>query len=99
MERKLSQTDEVTNSADSALSFLLTSGAADQALEWEELTDADRSSYKSQYSAAGISLIVSAFGATDSPTSSGADAATTANTIAAWVKQYQLDGVDVDYEV
>ena len=43
--------------------------------------------------------IVSAFGATDSPTSSGADAATTANTIAAWVKQYQLDGVDVDYEV
>ncbi|TBU27275.1 glycoside hydrolase family 18 protein [Dichomitus squalens] len=90
--------DQLTGYNVFALSFLLTSGAADQALEWEEITDDDRSSFKSQYSAAGISLIVSAFGATDAPTSSGADAVTTANNVAAWVKQYQLDGVDVDYE-
>ncbi|RPD64238.1 glycoside hydrolase [Lentinus tigrinus ALCF2SS1-6] len=81
-----------------ALSFLLISGAADQALEWTEISDSDRSALKSQYSAAGISLIVSAFGATDQPTTSGADAASTANTMAAWVKQYGLDGLDVDYE-
>ena len=89
----------MTNSADSALSFLLTSGAADQALEWEELTDADRSSYKSQYSAAGISLIVSAFGATDAPTTNGTDPTQVADMMAQWVQQYNLDGIDIDYEV
>jgi chitinase len=39
------------------------------------------------------------FGSSDAPTSSGADPIATANTMAAWVKQYGLDGVDVDYEV
>ncbi|KAI0708845.1 glycoside hydrolase [Cerioporus squamosus] len=81
-----------------ALSFLLISGPADKALEWTQLSDSDRSTIKSEYSAAGISLIVSAFGSTDAPTSGGADAASTANTMAAWVKQYDLDGLDVDYE-
>jgi len=38
------------------------------------------------------------FGATDAPTSTGADPIATANTMAAWVKQFGLDGVDVDYE-
>ncbi|KAI0372704.1 glycoside hydrolase [Pilatotrama ljubarskyi] len=81
-----------------ALSFLLISGPADKALEWTQLSADDRSTVKSQYSAAGISLIVSAFGATDAPTSSGADPTSTANTMAAWVKQFDLDGIDVDYE-
>ncbi|KAH9940687.1 glycoside hydrolase family 18 protein [Amylocystis lapponica] len=81
-----------------ALSFLLTSGSADQAQTWEELTSDQRSSLKAQYVAAGISLIVSAFGSTETPTSSGVDAASVANTMAAWVKQYDLDGIDVDYE-
>ncbi len=83
----------------SALSFLLIGGAADKALEWTQLSASDRSTIKSEYSAAGISLIVSAFGATDAPTTGGANAASTANTMAAWVKQYDLDGLDVDYEV
>ena len=84
----------------SALSFLLISGPADKALEWsEQLTADQRTSIKSDYEAAGISLIVSAFGATDAPTSSGADPTNTANTMAAWVKQFDLDGIDVDYEV
>ncbi|KAJ3561135.1 hypothetical protein NP233_g10381 [Leucocoprinus birnbaumii] len=81
-----------------ALSFLLTEGAFDKAAEWTQLTAAQRSSVKSQYAAAGISLIVSLFGATDAPTSTGADPIATANTMAAWVKQFNLDGVDVDYE-
>jgi hypothetical protein len=70
-----------------------------QAYEWTTLTADERASVKSQYAAAGIKLVVSAFGATDVPTSSNADPIATANTMAAWVKQYNLDGIDVDYEV
>lgn len=51
------------------------------------------------YQAAGIKLIVSAFGSTDAPTSNGADPTATANTIANFVKTNNLDGVDIDYEV
>ena len=54
---------------------------------------------KKKYSDAGIKLIVSAFGGTDKPTTLGADATKTADAIANWVKTYDLDGVDVDYEV
>ncbi|KAF8159455.1 glycoside hydrolase [Crassisporium funariophilum] len=81
-----------------ALSFLLTRGAFDKAQEWTQLTATQRSTVKSQYAAAGIKLIVSVFGETDAPTSNGADPVNTANTMAAWVKQFSLDGVDVDYE-
>ncbi|KAI0788757.1 glycoside hydrolase [Abortiporus biennis] len=80
------------------LSFLLLEGAWDNAEVWTQLTDAQRSSIKSQYASAGIKLLVSAFGSTDVPTSSGADPIATANTMAAWVKQFSLDGIDVDYE-
>jgi hypothetical protein len=52
-----------------------------------------------EYHNAGIQVIVSAFGSTDAPTSSGADPVATANTVATFVKNFQLDGVDVDYEV
>ncbi|KAJ7765494.1 glycoside hydrolase family 18 protein [Mycena maculata] len=47
---------------------------------------------------AGIKLIVSAFGSTESPTTSGTDPNSTAETMAEWVRQYDLDGIDVDYE-
>ncbi|KAI0065522.1 glycoside hydrolase [Artomyces pyxidatus] len=80
------------------LSFLLVSGAADQALEWQEISSSDRSTIKSQYQSAGIKLLVSAFGSTDAPTSEGEDPVALANTMAAWVKKYDLDGIDVDYE-
>ena len=82
----------------SALSFLLLEGAWDQAQTWASLTADERATIKAQYNAAGVKLIVSAFGATDVPTSSGADPIATANTFAAWVKNYNLDGIDVDYE-
>ncbi|EIW79383.1 glycoside hydrolase family 18 protein [Coniophora puteana RWD-64-598 SS2] len=81
-----------------ALSFWLLSGPADQAVEWTSLDAATRTSIKTQYNNAGIKMIVSAFGSTDAPTSSGADPTTTANNLAAFVKQYSLDGVDIDYE-
>ncbi len=83
----------------SALSFLLLEGAWDKAEEWTQLTAAQRTSIKQQYADAGIKLIVSVFGSTDVPTSTRADPISTANTFAAWVKQYDLDGIDVDYEV
>ncbi|KAL0953846.1 hypothetical protein HGRIS_005022 [Hohenbuehelia grisea] len=80
------------------LAFLLTEGAWDQAQFWTSLSASDRSSIKAEYAAAGIKLLVSVFGATDAPTSVRADPIGTANTMAAWVKQYNLDGIDVDYE-
>ena len=83
----------------SALSFLLIEGAWDKAYEWTTLTADERSSVKTQYADAGIKLIVSAFGSSDVPPSTGADPIGTANTMAAWVKQYDVDGIDVDYEV
>ena len=66
---------------------------------WVELSASDRTSYLQEYNAAGISLMVSAFGATDTPTSSGADSVTVANNLASWVIEYGVQGVDIDYEV
>lgn len=73
-------------------------GAVDNAQAWEQF-DADyRQQVLDEYHAAGIALMVSAFGSTDSPTSNGQDPTDVAQRLAAWVKQYGLDGVDIDYE-
>lgn len=80
------------------MAFWLTAGAADNALGWAELTDDQRTANKQPYTDAGVKVVVSAFGSTDTPTSSGVDPTTTANNLAAWVKEYGLDGVDIDYE-
>ncbi|KAM5540643.1 hypothetical protein V8D89_005674 [Ganoderma adspersum] len=80
------------------LSFWLTAGPWDKAYEWTTLSASDRATIKSQYNAAGIKLMVAAFGSSDVPTSAGADPVTTANSLASYVKTYGLDGVDVDYE-
>ncbi|KAF9648685.1 glycoside hydrolase family 18 protein [Thelephora ganbajun] len=80
------------------LSFLLVAGAWDNAQAWTTLTAAERASIKSQYAAAGIKLVVSAFGSTDAPTSAGLDPVALATTMGNWVKKYHLDGIDVDYE-
>lgn len=80
------------------LSFLTASGAVDQAQEWASLDSTTRSTIKAAYKAAGVSLMVSAFGSTETPTSSGTDPTSAAQTMAAWVQQYDLDGIDVDYE-
>ena len=82
----------------SILSFLLINGPADQATQWASLDAATRASTKSAYDAAGIKLMVSAFGSTDTPASSKADPVGTGNSMASWVKNNNLDGIDVDFE-
>ncbi|PFH50181.1 glycoside hydrolase family 18 protein [Amanita thiersii Skay4041] len=81
-----------------ALCFLLTKGAWDNAQQWTTFTDAQRQQIKTAYNNAGIKLIVSAFGDTDIPTTNKVDPVKCAQTFADWVKQYDLDGIDVDYE-
>ena len=78
---------------------MLTEGAWDNAEGWASLTAEERNTTKAEYNDAGIALMVSVFGSTDTPTSSGADPNSTASTMAAWVIEYGLDGIDVDYEV
>jgi hypothetical protein len=70
------------------LSFLLLSGPADQALAFTELDADTRASIISDYHSNGISIMVSAFGSTDAPTSEGADPVETANMVAGFVMQY-----------
>jgi chitinase len=91
-------TVQYANAFPSILSFLLVAGPADQAVAWAQLSADQRSSIKAAYNAAGISLMVAAFGATDEPTSRGTDPVGIANRLADWVIQYGLDGVDIDYE-
>ena len=73
-------------------------GAVDDAQAWEQFDEGTRQQTLDEYHAAGIALMVSAFGSTDAPTSNGVDAASCATDLANWVKQYGLDGVDIDYE-
>ncbi|KAN0078084.1 carbohydrate-binding module family 5 protein [Tylopilus felleus] len=81
-----------------AIAFLLDSGPVDQAQNWQGLTADQRASYVNEYNQARISLIVSAFGPTQTPTSSGVDPTSAASTMADWVVQYGLNGIDVAYE-
>ncbi|KAI5895428.1 glycoside hydrolase family 18 protein [Schizophyllum commune H4-8] len=90
--------DEIKGFDVYAMSFLLLAGAWDKAYEWTSLTADERTTIKSEYADAGIKLIVAVFGATDVPTTTGADPVATAQNISSWVKEYGLDGVDVDYE-
>ncbi|KAF9074616.1 glycoside hydrolase superfamily [Rhodocollybia butyracea] len=80
------------------MSFLLSTGASDMAQAWVSMSASDRTTIKQQYQSAGIKLLVSAFGSTETPTTSGANPQSLAATMAAWVKQYGVDGIDVDYE-
>jgi chitinase len=56
-------------------------------------------SIKAAYKAAGVKLMVSAFGPGDAPTTLNKDPVAMANTIGQWVLDNNLDGVDVDYQV
>ncbi|KAJ7625684.1 glycoside hydrolase family 18 protein [Roridomyces roridus] len=80
------------------LAFYLSTGAFDQAAVWANMGAAQRSTIKTQYAAAGIKLMVSAFGSTEQPTTAGLDPTTLANAIGQFVVNNDLDGVDVDYE-
>ncbi|KAJ7167995.1 glycoside hydrolase family 18 protein [Mycena filopes] len=83
------------------LAFLLTNGEPapySQPDQWQKMSASDRAALKTSYEQAGIKLIVSVFGETEKPTTNNADAKETASAVAKWVKAYDLDGVDVDYE-
>ncbi|KAI0659627.1 glycoside hydrolase [Cubamyces menziesii] len=78
------------------MAFLLTSGPADQVAKWAALPADQRQQLKQQYNSAGVSLVVSAFGETEHPTSQ--DPTTVANNLAQFVLNTDLDGIDIDYE-
>jgi chitinase len=53
---------------------------------------------KKKYADAGVRLLVSAFGATENPTSSGYNATDCGIELAKFVNDNNLDGVDIDWE-
>ncbi|SNX84489.1 related to Chitinase A precursor [Melanopsichium pennsylvanicum] len=73
-------------------------GVADNAAKFAAKSDSDKKWFKSRYAGAGMKLMVSVFGATDTPQSLGKDPTALGKTIATFVKKNGLDGVDVDYE-
>jgi chitinase len=72
---------------------LLSTGPFDKAAEWQGLTADQRAAVKAEYKEAGISLVVSAFGATEQPTTQGFDPIAMADDMAAFVKDTGLDGI------
>jgi len=93
------------------LSFWLNSGSADAALLWANAytyvssdnpwgnsNQAVQAAWVQRYHSAGIKIMVSAFGATEFPTSAGVNPVTCGTNLANFVKQNQLDGVDLDWE-
>lgn len=53
---------------------------------------------KKNFTDAGVKLIVSAFGATENPTSENLDPVQVGKDLAAFVNNNQFDGVDIDWE-
>lgn len=78
--------------------WLSDTGAADNAALWESLTQDQQTTVLQAYKAAGIELMVSAFGSTDQPITAGKDPVALAQKLAAWVKKNNLAGVDIDLE-
>lgn len=62
------------------------------------LSASKRAALKKSYNDAGITLMCSSFGSTDTPTTDGLSATTLANSHAKVVKDLGLQGIDVDYE-
>lgn len=82
------------------MSFLQANGTATgKAQEWTTLNSNQISNIKSSFASNGISLLVSAFGYGDNPTTENKSPDDTAKIIADWVKKWNVDGVDVDWEV
>jgi len=81
------------------MSFWLSSNtAAYKAAEFTKLSQSTRTWIINDYHSHGISFLVSAFGYGDNPVTDGKNPVTVANELAAFVKQYNLDGVDADFE-
>jgi chitinase len=93
------------------LAFWMDSGPADAATVWANAytyvssdnpwgssNQAVQAAWVQKYHSAGIKILVSAFGATEFPTSAGVDPVACGTKLANFVKQNQLDGVDLDWE-
>ncbi len=91
-----------------ALAFWLTTGPVDVALVWaqadkyftwldEKSTDAIQKKFKKAYNDGGKRVLVSAFGATEFPTTEGRNPYIVANDFADFVVKNNLDGVDIDW--
>ena len=65
---------------------------------WGTTTQEIQQAWISLYHQYGVKALVSAFGATDFPTTQGADPIATAEALAAFCINNNLDGVDLDYE-
>ncbi|KAJ3263804.1 hypothetical protein HDU77_009958 [Chytriomyces hyalinus] len=80
------------------IGFWLDQGPWDSAVSWVNLEPAVRQSYINAYHSAGKRVLVAAFGAAEWPTSANVNPVDSANKLAAFVKQYGLDGADIDWE-
>jgi hypothetical protein len=72
------------------LSFLLTTGPIAKAQEFVSFNATQRAKIISDYHARGISIIVAAFGDSESPTGAGKDPVQVAKTMADFVKRYNV---------
>ncbi|KAM0752714.1 glycoside hydrolase [Meredithblackwellia eburnea MCA 4105] len=79
-------------------SFWRMSGPVDACNMLNQMSTSDRSALKQKYKAASVAFMVSAFGYGDTPTTSNQDPKAVADKLAQFVKDMDLDGVDVDYE-
>ncbi|WOO80092.1 uncharacterized protein LOC62_03G003603 [Vanrija pseudolonga] len=80
------------------LAFWESKGAQAAPASWQGFTDAQRAAIVQNYHDNGIAIMVSAFSDDDHIVSNKADPVATAQAIGAWVKKYNVDGVDIDYE-
>lgn len=75
-----------------------TDGGSDNVAEWIKASVTQRKAIVKAYNDAGIRLGMALFGETDAPLSNGEDPYKLANRITNFVKKYNLQGVDVDFE-
>ncbi|KAH8551205.1 glycoside hydrolase superfamily, partial [Umbelopsis sp. PMI_123] len=80
------------------LGFWLDQGLYDSGYSWAQLDATTRQTYLDAIHASGKKLLISAFGAAEWPTSGGVNPTTSAQNLAAIVKQYGFDGADIDWE-
>jgi len=78
--------------------WLSTNTPAYKLSEFTSLSASTRAFILNDYHSRNISFLVSAFGDGDNPTSENKDPVKVADDLAAFVKEYQFDGVDIDWE-
>jgi len=95
----LPQSQELTGYNVIIASFWLsTNTPAYKLSEFTSLSASTRQWILNDYHSRNISFLVSAFGDGDNPTSENKDPVQVADDLAGFVKQYQFDGVDIDWE-